>query len=304
MFKFLRNRRTNSTLQDSLERATARNVTLDLVNTNLSRENIVYREQITAMNQANRRKKYALKKARATLLSYRTAIREHFKGFGDVMEAMNRNSPGWQSRHASPYEALVNFIGRRVEFTKIATNLGALHFETIMETPDEDHIKLIQYGVKAGRTAQVWHLDPGATTSDQGAWCDIEGEPAFSCPAHLYRLKPQPVEPEVVAYTNPVYIEPVHAHAINPEPSRPQQAQDGVDAAAYMAGTVVAAPDPNWGNWDGQSSDRWAGQGGESGGAGASASWSGNTFESPSVSVDFSDVSSSVSSTESPASSD
>jgi hypothetical protein len=47
----------------------------------------------------------------------------------------------------------------------------------------------------AGARIQAWHLDESANNSAQGHWDTLpqDREPAFSCPAHLYRVHPDDV---------------------------------------------------------------------------------------------------------------
>ncbi|HEY0503173.1 MAG TPA: hypothetical protein VGD42_06715 [Lysobacter sp.] len=46
-----------------------------------------------------------------------------------------------------------------------------------------------------GARIQAWHLDECARNSAQGRWDTLptDREPAFSCPAHLYRVHPDDV---------------------------------------------------------------------------------------------------------------
>lgn len=57
---------------------------------------------------------------------------------------------------------------------------------------DETTIATLRAAFHAGATIQAWHLNEGATTSADGRWDDLscEGEPAFGCPVHLYRIAP------------------------------------------------------------------------------------------------------------------
>lgn len=53
-----------------------------------------------------------------------------------------------------------------------------------------DEYATLRAAFRAGATIQAWHLNEGATTSADGRWDDIEGEPQWKCPVHLYRIAP------------------------------------------------------------------------------------------------------------------
>lgn len=55
-----------------------------------------------------------------------------------------------------------------------------------------DEYATLRAAFHAGAIIQAWHLNEGATTSADGRWDDLscEGEPAFGCPVHLYRIAP------------------------------------------------------------------------------------------------------------------
>jgi len=46
---------------------------------------------------------------------------------------------------------------------------------------------------EGGMRIQAWHLQPGATNSNQGQWDTIEGEPKWTCHDHLYQVHPDDV---------------------------------------------------------------------------------------------------------------
>lgn len=54
-----------------------------------------------------------------------------------------------------------------------------------------DKYATLRAAFHAGATIQAWHLNEGATTSADGRWDDLEGEPQWTCPAHLYRVHPE-----------------------------------------------------------------------------------------------------------------
>jgi len=58
-----------------------------------------------------------------------------------------------------------------------------------------DEYAALRAAFAAGARIQAWHLDDSASNSAQGQWdtLPMEREPAFSCPAHLYRVHPDDV---------------------------------------------------------------------------------------------------------------
>ncbi len=59
----------------------------------------------------------------------------------------------------------------------------------------QDEYTDLRAAAKRGARIQAWHLKPGALSSAQGHWVTLLStpEPAFSCPAHLYRVHPSDV---------------------------------------------------------------------------------------------------------------
>ena len=58
-----------------------------------------------------------------------------------------------------------------------------------------DDYATLRAAFAAGARIQAWHLDDGAINTAQGQWHTLpsDREPAFSCPAHLYRVHPDDV---------------------------------------------------------------------------------------------------------------
>jgi len=56
-----------------------------------------------------------------------------------------------------------------------------------------DEYATLRAAFAAGARIQAWHLDENARNSAQGRWDTLsrDREPAFSCPAHLYRVHPE-----------------------------------------------------------------------------------------------------------------
>jgi hypothetical protein len=46
-----------------------------------------------------------------------------------------------------------------------------------------------------GKIIQIWRLNTGATSSSEGYWDDADplNPVQFTCPIHLYRVKPDPI---------------------------------------------------------------------------------------------------------------
>lgn len=264
----------------------------------------VYRKQINQTGKAA-----AKHKRRAA--SYRSqikALEPHLAVSRAVSDILHDRDPDWVVRGMlagkSPAEAVAAAVTRAFDNSRYSVIVeselraenGKLYRGNtrVFETTDEEGLAFVKAGVAAGRTAQVWHLDPGATYSDQGAWYDIEGEPAFSCPAHLYRLKPlEYAEAETPDGTVAVTQSNIRVNAER----TPFDAMAAMAAGAVVIGEIddILGPNPDAPDYS-KSEPEWGGSGGLSGGAGASGSWD---APDSSPAADFSDVQSSVSSTES-----
>lgn len=266
----------------------------------------VYRKQINQTGKAAAKHKRRARNYRAQI----KALEPHLAVSRAVSDILHERDPDWVVRGMlagkSPAEAVAAAVARAFDNSRYSVIVeselraenGKLYRGNtrVFETTDEEGLAFVKAGVAAGRTAQVWHLDPGATYSDQGAWYDIEGEPAFSCPAHLYRLKPLEYQEAETADGR------VNVTASNVQAARtPFDAMAAMAAGAVVIGEIddILGPDPDAPDYS-KSEPEWAGSGGSSGGAGASGSWdSPSPYDSGPAQHDFSDVQSSVSSTES-----
>lgn len=266
----------------------------------------VYRKQINQTGKAAAKHKRRAASYRAQI----KALEPHVAVSRAVSAVLHSRDPDWVVRGMlagqRPEEAVKAAVTRAFDNSRYSVIVeselraenGKLYRGNtrVFETTDEEGLAFVKAGVAAGRTLQVWlpintddpSADPDAAPF--GRWQDYPGEPAFSCPAHYYRLKPlEYAEAETPDGTVAVTQSNIRVNAER----TPFDAMAAMAAGAVVIGEIddILGPDPDAPDYS-KSEPEWGGSGGSSGGAGASGSW-----ESPTA--DFSDVQSSVSSTES-----
>jgi len=112
-----------------------------------------------------------------------------------------------------------------------------------------DEYSALRQAFAAGARIQAWHLNEGATNSNNGRWDDVEGEPLWRCAAHLYRIHPDDqlwatkvILEQQIAKLDEMHPEDAHLVQNDGRDVRwPPRAEPALDGDGYVAVTALCA---------------------------------------------------------------